>query len=76
MDLRTWLWDHRVLYTHTEFAKKLNITRHYLSRVIHGKTRPSPKLAMKIQELTDDSVKWYELIEKSFEVSARENSTK
>ncbi len=76
MDIRNWLWNHRILYTHTEFAKKLNITRHYLSRVIHGKTRPSPKLAMQIQNLTHGEVKWYELIEKSLEVKASDDSTK
>ena len=63
MNLYDWLWSHRRIYTHKQFADKLNVTPAYLSRVVNLKTQPSIRLAKEIQTLTGGQVKWHDLVD-------------
>lgn len=63
MNLYDWLWSHRRVYTHKEFAKKLNISPSYLSRIINLKDKPSSALAKDIEKLTNGEVLWHDLID-------------
>jgi predicted XRE-type DNA-binding protein len=48
--------------TQVEFASLINTTQATVSRLAVGKAEPSPRLALKIQEVTDGAVPfecWY-----------------
>ena len=47
---------------HSELAKKLGVTRSYLSQIVYEKNRPSVSLAKKIQEITNGYVTVTELL--------------
>lgn len=47
---------------HSELAKKLGVTRSYLSQIVYEKNRPSVSLAKKIQEITKGYVTVTELL--------------
>jgi len=55
MDLREYLFHSR--RSVTEFAKILEISRSYLSHIIHGKYSPSKYLLDKIEKETNGEVK-------------------
>lgn len=62
MDLRTWLFKNRISLR--QFAKKIDYNFSYLSLVMNYKRVPSEKLAMKIEEETQGTVKGQALIKK------------
>lgn len=55
MNLREYLFYNNISVT--DLAKKLAISRSHLSKVIHGKIPFGPKLANKIEIITDGKIK-------------------
>jgi len=56
MTLREYLFHNRKSVT--EFAKVLEISRSYLSHIIHGKYTPSKYLLQKIEKETNGEVRY------------------
>ena len=55
MNLREYLFINRL--TVTEFSKKVDCNRPYMSGIIHGRIKPSKRLARDIEEATNGEVK-------------------
>lgn len=60
MDLREYLFKNRM--TLVEFSRVVDFNRDHLSRVMHGRKRPSKKLARIIEKATNGHVKAQELL--------------
>lgn len=54
MKLKNWLIKNKIKMT--EFAKQINYGKGNLSRIISGQIKPSLKLAVKIQQATNNEV--------------------
>lgn len=54
MKLKNWLIKNNVKMTH--FATQINYGKGNLSRIINGQIKPSLKLAVKIQQATNNEV--------------------
>ena len=54
MDLEYWLIENNL--SQSDFAKKLEINRTHLNRLVRRRTAPSKKLAIRIQQLTQGGV--------------------
>ena len=54
-ELRDYLFQNGI--THTKFAERLGISKHYLSRILAGKHIPGKLLLEKIQRLTKGHIK-------------------
>jgi len=60
MDLREYLFKKRMSVS--DFAKKINFARTYISGIISGANKPSKKLAKIIEEATNGEVTAEELL--------------
>jgi len=56
MDLREYLFRNEISIT--DFARKMDISRAYLSRIIWGHLHPGPKLIKKIRKATRRKVEY------------------
>jgi hypothetical protein len=54
MDLRTYLFNHRIKVT--EFGKRINFSSIHLHKIINEERKPSLKLAKIIEEATNGEV--------------------
>ena len=54
MKLKIWIISHNM--TMTEFAKKIDVSRTYLSDVTRGTRKPSRRLAKDIEQATNGEV--------------------
>jgi transcriptional regulator with XRE-family HTH domain len=54
MDLATWLFQER--WSVTDFARQLGISRSYLTLILSGTRRGSPRLALEIEQKTGGKV--------------------
>lgn len=74
MDLREYLFRNRI--TITDFGKKIDCPRAYLSQIVNGHKKPGKRLAKAIQDATNDVVTIQELLqirgEKSIENQSNE----
>lgn len=61
MLLDEWLWKNRM--TRTAFAELVGLQRLTLGRIARGSQMPSISTAKRIQEKTNDEVKWYEIMD-------------
>lgn len=60
MNLKEYLFRKDI--SQVEFAEKLGVTRETVSRIVKQRNNPSPKLAKKIEELTNGEVTAMELL--------------
>lgn len=60
MDLREYLFRNRLSIT--DFAKKINYDRNYISKIMHSVRSPGQKLAKEIEKATNGEVKANDLI--------------
>lgn len=63
MSLRDYLWLNRSRIKHTEFAKKVGISKNYLSNISNGKQMPSVSMAKRLEKATDNVVSWSDIME-------------
>lgn len=61
MDLRTYLFQHRL--TKTDFSNIIGYSRMHLRMVFKGKTRPGPKLIKAIAQATGGLVQRKDILE-------------
>lgn len=54
MELKVWLWERNMSVN--DFAKLISVDRCYLSGILHGKRKPSERLAYHIQKHTQGDV--------------------
>ena len=60
MNLREYLFVHRLSVK--EFSETLGYSRTHLSAIVHGKFKPSKKLAQYIEKMTNGEVKVEDLM--------------
>lgn len=65
--LYNYLWINRHKFTKVEFAKKVGISPQYLSRIVSGSMIPSISLSKRIERETKGIIKWYEIMEYSYQ---------
>jgi len=60
MNLKKYIEEQKL--THSEFGKRIGKSQGYVTLLIHGKRRPSPSLALLIEQVTNKKVCKEELL--------------
>lgn len=72
MDLREYLFRKKIGIQ--QFADELEYSRTHLSLIVHGKSKPSARLAKAIEKATQGEVKASDLLQKKNDFTSQELS--